>query len=302
MFSPGPACDRWFMDTHSPERATRDLVLELVRLRRYGKGRARGACPHCRRGPCHRWGAFAGRQRYRCKSCGRTFSDLTGTFLARTRRIEKWPQNLAAMECALSVRQTARKVGISSSTAFRWRHRILDARRGRVPAPWRGELVADCTPVKVRRIGSAEARVWVLGAVGRAHGRGKTEARLLAVAARTARPLAATLLPLISMLAAPGCRVRDRRGRVGAVALAGRRLGLPAGRRDRRASTSLGRLLRGIRPFLRPFRGVSLRWLQNYLEWNLMVGTGSPGRLARLARRTTGPPVAPGLRLLRLVL
>jgi hypothetical protein len=64
----------------------------------------------------------------------------------------------------------------------------------------------------------------------------------------------------------------------------------------------LTRLLYGIRPFLRPFRGVSLRWLQNYLEWNLMLGRHASRLPVRFGERQRGPAVAPGLRFLRLVL
>jgi len=290
------------MHTRSFEEAARDLVLELVRLRRFGQARSGIVCPRCDGGPCHRWGAFAGRQRYRCKTCSRTFSDLTGTFLARCRRIERWPLNVAAMERCLSVRLTAREVGVSPSTAFRWRHRILDARRTMVRPPWGGELLGDCTPVRTRRTGNCEARFWVLGAVGRRRARRKREFRLFAVAARDTRPDAAQLEPWIGMLVSPGCRIRDGRGRFGAVARAGRRLGLVAGKKSSRDMTQLTRMLRGIRPFLRPFRGVSPRWLQNYLEWNLMLGRHAPRPPAWFDPRLRGPPVAPGLRFLRLVL
>ncbi|CAN5748042.1 hypothetical protein BH23GEM11_BH23GEM11_09550 [soil metagenome] len=290
------------MITRSSEPAIRDLVLEVVRLRRSGGGRSAVVCPRCGGAPCHRWGAFSGRQRYRCSSCKRTFSDLTGTFLARCRRIERWPLNLAAMEKLLSVRMTAREAGVSPSTAFRWRHRILDARRSTVRSPWSSQLLGDCTPVSIRQNARCEARVWVLGVIGRDRGQRRSEARLLAIAAREVRPNTDMLVPAIATLADQGCRVRDGRGRFGGVSLAGRRLGMGAGRTGIRDLRPLIRLLRGVRPFLRPFRGVSLRWLQNYLEWNLMLRGSTPAPPTRVGERPRGPPVALGLRFLRLVL
>jgi hypothetical protein len=74
-----------------------------------------------------RWGSFSGRQRYRCTSCLRTFSDLTGTHLARLRHLGAWTAFLQAHLERHSVRATAVRCGIHRDTAFRWRHRLLAA-------------------------------------------------------------------------------------------------------------------------------------------------------------------------------
>ena len=36
-------------------------------------------CPHCQRSRIQKWGGFAGRQRFRCRDCRRTFSTFTNT-------------------------------------------------------------------------------------------------------------------------------------------------------------------------------------------------------------------------------
>ena len=82
-------------------------------------------CPHCACERYHRHGQANGLQRYRCRACGRTFNDLSGTPLARLRMREKWPNYMRALEASLSVRAAASQVGVHRNTAFRWRHRFL---------------------------------------------------------------------------------------------------------------------------------------------------------------------------------
>jgi len=85
-----------------------------------------GACPHCReRKGIQRWGTFSGRQRYRCVPCGRTFSDLTGTLLAGSKRPDAWMAFIHEFHQARPLRDTARRIGVHRETVFRWRHAIL---------------------------------------------------------------------------------------------------------------------------------------------------------------------------------
>ena len=88
--------------------------------------RAHMACPHCDCKKCGRHGFANGLQRYRCCSCRRTFNGLTGTPLARLRLKNKW---LGYLEClrdpACTVKSAADKTGVHANTSFRWRHRFL---------------------------------------------------------------------------------------------------------------------------------------------------------------------------------
>src|SRR5690606_40116679 len=75
-------------------------------------------------------------QRYRCKTCRRTFSDLTGTPLAYSKLAGLWGEYARCMVEGLSVRKAARRLGINKDTAFRWRHRILAVlENATAPAP-----------------------------------------------------------------------------------------------------------------------------------------------------------------------
>jgi transposase-like protein len=100
-------------------------TLELLRHVRDGRFSAGLRCPRCSATHVIRWGSFSGRQRYRCRACTRTFSDLTGTPLAYCKRTDAWLGYMQCLREALSVRQAGKRLGINKDTAFRWRHRYL---------------------------------------------------------------------------------------------------------------------------------------------------------------------------------
>jgi|GEM_PF-896342 len=85
-------------------------------------------CPRCGAGAPYRWGTFSGRQRFRCRTCRRTFSDLTGSPFQHARDLASWRQFLECLAHGCSLRATSFHCGISLTTAFRRRHRILSWR------------------------------------------------------------------------------------------------------------------------------------------------------------------------------
>jgi transposase-like protein len=86
-------------------------------------------CCHCDGEKVKKWGKLAGIQRYKCTSdsCGKTFNALTGTALSGLRNKEKWFDYLLCMLDSLPLRKTAKRVNVDLTTAFRWRHRFLQA-------------------------------------------------------------------------------------------------------------------------------------------------------------------------------
>jgi transposase-like protein len=100
-------------------------------------------CPRCACKRCYRHGQANGLQRYRCRECGRSFNDLSGTPLARLRMREKWLDYLATLHDAKSVRCAAFEVGVHRNTAFRWRHRFRDPDRHDLPRQLSGIVEAD---------------------------------------------------------------------------------------------------------------------------------------------------------------
>jgi transposase-like protein len=112
------------LDAHDAGRPTPRSALQAARPPRPHPRPT--ACLHCpsTRTPL-RWGSAAGRQRYRCPDCRRTFSDLTGTPAAYLKKLPLWPQYLQCLHDGLSVRAAAARTRVHPTTAFRWRHRLL---------------------------------------------------------------------------------------------------------------------------------------------------------------------------------
>jgi len=106
---------------------------------------ARAACPHCASAELVRFGTSGGTQRYRCKSCRKTFTALTGTPFLRLRGKEQLLANAECMAEGLSVRKTAARLGMSVRKAFRWRHKFLTLPSRQKPAGMTGVVEADET-------------------------------------------------------------------------------------------------------------------------------------------------------------
>jgi transposase-like protein len=86
-------------------------------------------CPYCQAAgeQLRPWGHSHGLARLRCHACGKTSNALTGTPLAHLRKREQWLRYGQALIEGLSVRQAAQCCGVDKNTAFRWRHRFLQA-------------------------------------------------------------------------------------------------------------------------------------------------------------------------------
>ena len=109
-------------DSESPVACLRPGEEKLAALTPHGP-----VCPRCRNLHVVRYGKRGGIQRYKCKGCSFHFTDLTGSVLHRMRRRDLWLDFCLCMVKRLSVRDTARRLGISKNTAFAWRHRAISA-------------------------------------------------------------------------------------------------------------------------------------------------------------------------------
>lgn len=88
-------------------------------------------CPHCGGSHIVKFGhAPNGRQRFRCKECGRTFVLTTGTVLYYThKKLDAWKGFIGCMMDKKPLRRCAGACKIHLRTAFFWRHKILDTLR-----------------------------------------------------------------------------------------------------------------------------------------------------------------------------
>ena len=68
----------------------------------------------------------SGKQRYRCKYCGCTFTATSDSTISHTRcNLSKWEKYIECLLAGLSLEKCSQLCGISVRTAFLWRHKIL---------------------------------------------------------------------------------------------------------------------------------------------------------------------------------
>lgn len=142
-------------------------------------------CPYCDSIQIVLWGKRKNVQRYRCKSCGKLFNDLTGTPMAYSKKLDKWPEMTRAMQDSLSVRKTAKKLEISVSTAFRWRHRLLSGlKKYRQKVDLSGLVEMDETMFRYSEKGSRHLSRKPRKRGGDNHVKGRSKNQVYAVIAR----------------------------------------------------------------------------------------------------------------------
>ena len=88
----------------------------------------RCCCPHCQGINVVKNGHKGNVQRFKCKDCGKTFTFSNNTILFSTKKdLETWKKYCECFLEKKSLRRCAEICDISLETAFRWRHKILDA-------------------------------------------------------------------------------------------------------------------------------------------------------------------------------
>jgi transposase-like protein len=114
-------------DTLFPD--PKDDITEMVGEIREVRFNSGLACIHCGSVRIKRNGKYRSRQRYLCKDCGKTFNDLTASPISGTHYPHKWLKYFHAMIDGVTLPKIAKELKIHISTAFYWRHKILNALR-----------------------------------------------------------------------------------------------------------------------------------------------------------------------------
>ena len=103
------------------------LSMMECRESRFSKGQV---CPHCEGTHVIKYGMIKSQQRYQCKTCHRTFTDFTKSSLSHSHLpLATWLEYTKCMILGLSIRKSAERVNVSVKTSFYMRHKILDAIR-----------------------------------------------------------------------------------------------------------------------------------------------------------------------------
>jgi len=266
-------------------------------------------CPGCASNRYHRHGQANGLQRYRCRDCGRTYNDLSGTPLARLRLKEKWVDYLGSLLDSKSVRQAASEIGVHRNTAFRWRHRFLERPRQDRPKRLHGIAEADEMFILESQKGSRQLDRPARRRGGQASKRGisreldcilvardRSGQTIDAVVGRGALTTAQLEQHLLPRLDRQVLLVSDSHGAYRSFArkhgIAHEAVNLRAGVRVRRGAAcaihvqNVNAYHQRFRQWLSRFRGVASRYLSNYLGWRWILEGGrikSAEQLLRIA-------------------
>jgi transposase-like protein len=84
-------------------------------------------CPHCDNSDIYGHGIYKGRKRYKCKNCGKTFNDLTGTAISGIKKVDKFHEYLQLTIESLTIRKAAELLDLNVKTIFDWRHKLLSS-------------------------------------------------------------------------------------------------------------------------------------------------------------------------------
>ena len=84
------------------------------------------ACPFCGSSDVIRYGHKCGKQRFLCKSCGRTFMTTTHTVMSQSHfPADVWKESISDTIRGNALDYTAARLGINHQTAFHMRHKVL---------------------------------------------------------------------------------------------------------------------------------------------------------------------------------
>ena len=247
-------------------------------------------CPHCGGGGAVSRGKARGLRRYRCKACGKTFGALTGTALSGLHHKERWLAFGASLAEGETIREAAERCGIAPSTAFRWRHRFLEAVR-QAPDRLAGIVEADETFVLESRKGERklDRKPRRRGGKARKRGLSREQVPVLVAADRAGATLSHTLPALNAdsvkealepVVARDALLVSDANRCYPPVAAA---LDIPhesingaAGERVRGALhiQTVNSRHSQIKGFLRGFHGIAAKYLDSYLRWFHLIELG----------------------------
>ncbi|HLN65254.1 MAG TPA: hypothetical protein VK464_27350 [Symbiobacteriaceae bacterium] len=268
---------------------------------RHDAASQRPACPRCGSTATVGNGSFARKDGTRearrcCRSCRRSFNQHTGTPLQYIKKRQQWREMTDRMADRLSLRRMAAVLRVHPSTAFRWRHRLLDSlrphptpiltgtvatseayvpysekgsRRTDGPGAWgrrrRPAVRQNQGPGRFRRVADGKPSFVLLATAGQQEavtlaGRGRpTPAELH----QALRPLLASGVEVEAVGLAPYAEACEQMSvRCAEAALPARR--------------SVDQLRSRFYGWLHPFRGVATRYLPNYITWFSFLGRLTP--------------------------
>ncbi len=254
------------------------------------KQRKNKPCPHCSSNKVYKRGKQRGVQMYKCNECNKWYSETTGTALYEIKLKNKWQSYLNLMEQGMPIKKIANKLGICIQTSFDWRHKILSSLSSYVPAGLSEEVECDEMELALSEKGSRN-----LGRTARKRGtdfkrnQGKDTVTTVQVVAAIQRNgekyLKAVETKRLSKkdiekvfegkLVDNAILITDKHHSYKAFAKDNpgikHKTLLAKDHVDKKDKSihlqSVNNTHKQIRDFLKPFNGVSSKYIQNYLNW-----------------------------------
>ena len=122
-----PVSERNFVISEIVKLSSTEIVCDFQKIRRDVLNNKQGECPHCNHTKYVKFGFKSGSQRYKCKSCNRSFTEFIGTWIAGLHHKDKIDAYLELMVQEQSLDKIKVKLKINKKTAFDWRHKILSS-------------------------------------------------------------------------------------------------------------------------------------------------------------------------------
>ena len=252
--------------------------------------RKKKPCPLCASNNVSKRGYQRGVQMYQCKDCKKWYSETTGTPLYDIKLKSKWQSYLRCMERGMPIKKIAKELGISIQTSFDWRHKILSSLNQFAPEKLSSEVECDELELALNNKGCKD-----LDRKPRKRGNdfkrntGKEEVTVVQVLAAVERGGDKYLKAVASKRLSKDEITKAFDGRLAnnAILITDKHPSFKAFAKDNPTITHKALLAKEhvdgkdktihlqkvnnihsqIRNFLRPFNGVSSKYLQNYLNW-----------------------------------
>jgi len=131
-------------------------------------------CPICGGKNYIKHGLFKSIQRYKCKECGKTFSNATNSLWSYSKKdLDIWIKFIQLMIEKKSLRFCAKKLKISLATAFYWRHKVLHGLQiDSIPKKLKGNVHINKTIILENFKGcrnittTRRSNIWIVAAKG----------------------------------------------------------------------------------------------------------------------------------------
>ncbi|MFW5877879.1 MAG: IS1595 family transposase [bacterium] len=275
----------------------RKQLLSDLQLEHYEKGdyisniqedkevKTRIHCPYCSSEEFISRGSHKGVKKYHCKNCKKYFNSNSGTALYGIHKKNKWQQYIECMNQGWSLRKSAQKVGISYRTAFIWRHKILSTLKEAEPSRLGGIVEADETYFpksekgnrklnrEPRKRGDArmidqENKIPVVVVTDR---RGNTLLRVAGTGTLKRESLRSQITGKFepdTILCTDGALVyKGLANQEGIRWVVASHLSRPIAKNRAYNIQSVNQLHGELKQFMAKFKGVSTKYLQNYMFW-----------------------------------